>query len=342
MDGMENGVQGQGESTPQEPTVTKPQDAATPAQKQAEETEKRPEVSIDEEGNLSIGDAMFGEFATAGEEPTNDDTPEPEEQPTEEPTLYKVKVNGEEQEVTLQELLDGYSRTADYTNKTQKLGEERRQLESEKAAITEQMELINLQTRFGVPISNEMRQQISAQADSIIRQQFGTDADSLSQDVQDARSVIMNQLTHQYSEQVKATQRLQRTEQILRQSEPNFDKIQQLALQIAQTEMSHAQFMMLQQAQAAGNPIPIVNLFDIARQRFYEKAQGQNVQPQTATQQPAPMQPQKPKAPEPPKTESAGRATIQQPKQPKFDLDGFSRMSAQEQVSALIKCGFVS
>ncbi|HEU0077272.1 MAG TPA: hypothetical protein VFQ76_06460 [Longimicrobiaceae bacterium] len=42
---------------------------------------------------------------------------------------YKVKVDGEEQGVTLDELLKGYSRTADYTRKTQAAAEIRRQAE---------------------------------------------------------------------------------------------------------------------------------------------------------------------------------------------------------------------
>lgn len=51
----------------------------------------------------------------------------------EEPDLYAVKVDGEEVEVTLDELLSGYSRTRDYTQKTQAVAEERKQVESLKS-----------------------------------------------------------------------------------------------------------------------------------------------------------------------------------------------------------------
>lgn len=47
--------------------------------------------------------------------------------------VFAVKVDGDEVEVTLDELLQGYSRQADYTRKTQTLAEERKTLEAELA-----------------------------------------------------------------------------------------------------------------------------------------------------------------------------------------------------------------
>jgi hypothetical protein len=51
---------------------------------------------------------------------------------------FRVKVDGEEVEVPLDELLKGYSRTADYTRKTQAIAEARRQAEAEAAAAREE------------------------------------------------------------------------------------------------------------------------------------------------------------------------------------------------------------
>ena len=48
---------------------------------------------------------------------------------------YKVKVGGEETEVTLKELVKGYQRGADYTKKTMRLADERRGIERAKAAL---------------------------------------------------------------------------------------------------------------------------------------------------------------------------------------------------------------
>lgn len=50
---------------------------------------------------------------------------------TEKPQTYKTRIRGEEVEVTLDELLKGYSRTQDYTLKTQELAEARRKFEAE-------------------------------------------------------------------------------------------------------------------------------------------------------------------------------------------------------------------
>lgn len=62
------------------------------------------------------------------EEGSEDGEDDDEDESDEEygPQTFTVKVDGEEVEVTEQDLLDGYSRTADYTRKTQKLAEERK------------------------------------------------------------------------------------------------------------------------------------------------------------------------------------------------------------------------
>lgn len=75
------------------------------------------------------------EHAAAEEEPPAEED-DPEELP--EPKRYRVKVNGEEREVTEDELIKGYSRTEDYTRKTQKLAEERKVFEPELAAVREE------------------------------------------------------------------------------------------------------------------------------------------------------------------------------------------------------------
>jgi hypothetical protein len=59
----------------------------------------------------------------------------------EEPPRYRVKVDNEEMEVTLDELLKGYSRTSDYTKKTQTLAEQRKAVEAERTRIEEAAKL---------------------------------------------------------------------------------------------------------------------------------------------------------------------------------------------------------
>jgi hypothetical protein len=72
----------------------------------------------------------------AGDEPPAED--DEDDEPTPALTTRKVVVDGEELEVTEEELVKGYSRTADYTRKTQKLAEERRAFETELVAVTEE------------------------------------------------------------------------------------------------------------------------------------------------------------------------------------------------------------
>ena len=62
-----------------------------------------------------------------------------EEQPDEDPR-YTVKVNGEEVEVTLDELLSGYSRQSDYTRKSQELAEQRKSVQALEQEISAERE----------------------------------------------------------------------------------------------------------------------------------------------------------------------------------------------------------
>ncbi len=76
----------------------------------------------------------------------DDDTP-----PADEPR-HTVKVNGEETEVPLSELLKGYSRTEDYKAKTMALADERRAIETQRATIEQ-----DVQSQY----ANELKQTIA-------------------------------------------------------------------------------------------------------------------------------------------------------------------------------------
>jgi hypothetical protein len=58
---------------------------------------------------------------------------------------YKVKVGGEETEVTLNELIKGYQRGADYTKKTMRLADERRSIERAKEDLDQEQTAIALE-----------------------------------------------------------------------------------------------------------------------------------------------------------------------------------------------------
>ena len=98
-----------------------------------EEEKPDPEEAQPSE-EVSEGEPEASEEEPEVEEETEDEEEEsPEEEETEEevdtPDVYTVKINGEDHEVTEDELIKGYSRQADYTKKTQELSQYRSQLD---------------------------------------------------------------------------------------------------------------------------------------------------------------------------------------------------------------------
>ena len=100
----------------------------SPEETQLSESEEDDGAALSEE--LSA-DADAADDETQEEQ--SEEGEEPEEQ--EQPTVFTVKVDGKEVEVTLDELQKGYSRTQDYTRKTQQIAEIRKQVEVETEAV---------------------------------------------------------------------------------------------------------------------------------------------------------------------------------------------------------------
>lgn len=92
---------------------------------QAEEAKAQPEPS----------EAEYS--AESEEQDVSAEEAESQEEVVEELPKYRVKVSGEEVEVSLDELLNGYSRTADYQKKTQSLAEQRKAVEADRVKIDE-------------------------------------------------------------------------------------------------------------------------------------------------------------------------------------------------------------
>lgn len=98
---------------------------------QTEEAQADPEVRADDSSEETYDEPQAEESDVSAEEA------EYQEEEVEESPKYRVKANGEELEVTLDELLNGYSRTADYQKKTQSLAEQRKAVEAERVKIEE-------------------------------------------------------------------------------------------------------------------------------------------------------------------------------------------------------------
>ena len=99
-------------------------------------TEDNSEVAVSVDEELDVQDDESSDETTEEQSELEEETEE-EEQPTE---VYTVKVDGKEVEVTLDELQKGYSRTQDYTRKTQQIAETRKAVEAEASAIRAERE----------------------------------------------------------------------------------------------------------------------------------------------------------------------------------------------------------
>jgi hypothetical protein len=99
-----------------------PSEDKQPVAEQPEQTP--PEKEVSEQAPAAPEES---ESEQAAETEEQDDTPPP-------PRTFKVKVNGQEVEVTEDEVLKGYSRTEDYTRKTQQLAEARKAFEEQEVA----------------------------------------------------------------------------------------------------------------------------------------------------------------------------------------------------------------
>jgi len=93
--------------------------------------EESSEAQLPEEG--AAGDEELLDDADASSDETDSEQSDEEGDSEEEdqPQVFTVKVDGKEVEVTLDELQKGYSRTQDYTRKTQQIAEVRKQTEAE-------------------------------------------------------------------------------------------------------------------------------------------------------------------------------------------------------------------
>ena len=97
---------------------------------ESEETQASEEVSEDEPEPSEEESEEKSEDET--EEEDSEESPEEEEseEESETETVYTVRVDGKDVEVTEDELLKGYSRQADYTKKTQELAEHRKEMDN--------------------------------------------------------------------------------------------------------------------------------------------------------------------------------------------------------------------
>jgi len=136
-----------------------PKEGQSEPEKQAEPSEQPQEIKEEtSQESQSKSEETPKEVATE-----NTEIKEETQTEVEEPELHRVKVQGQELEVSLDELKAGYSRDSDYRQKTHSLGLEKKDLESQKSSLRQ-----NYDTRL-----SELNDMI-ATAEGFNRQQQGS------------------------------------------------------------------------------------------------------------------------------------------------------------------------
>jgi hypothetical protein len=114
-----------------------------------EDSQEQPDTASDNQ--------EVSQDADESQEASDSDDVADQEEVDEQPR-YKVKASGEEVEVTLNDLIKGYQREADYTKKTQTLAEQRKQVESERGEIEQAKQLRDQYQQRLAAIEGALRQ----------------------------------------------------------------------------------------------------------------------------------------------------------------------------------------
>lgn len=114
--------------------------AILPEEGQQDGGETQEPIPEEEEAAASSEDSLDTEDASEEESEGEQSELEEDTQEEDKPQVFTVKVDGKEVEVTLDELQKGYSRTQDYTRKTQQVAEARKAAEAELQAVRAERE----------------------------------------------------------------------------------------------------------------------------------------------------------------------------------------------------------
>ena len=222
---------------------------------------KYPEEDSEEDSNQQQEEPADGNEQQ--EQPTqeNDDNSNTETQ-DEEPK-FKVKVDGEEIEVTQEELLRGYMRQKDYTQKTKQLAEQRKQFEQYRP-----------QQQFQ-PQQQQQSTDLNAMAKEIAAKSLGLESvDDLSEldfnhitAVVEAKQALLNQRNQMMYRQ----QNISNLEEQLRSEEPKYDEIMS-RLGDAIQNLPVNKYNKLQRAYNEGNPEPLREFFKEMQKDYYAQS----------------------------------------------------------------------
>ena len=289
--------------------------------------DEQPEFYLDDNGELqwntdefdSKDDEDSESKAQEEEQPTETEEETHEEETDEEPK-YTVKVDGEEIEVTQDELLRGYMRQKDYTQKTQQLAEQRRQFENYRPQYQPQPQQV---PQYGGEDLNSVAKRIAAS-------QLGLESvDDLSEldfnhitAVVEAKQALINQRNAMMYRQ----HNIDNLEAQLRSEEPKYYEIMS-NINDAMQNLPVSKFNQLKAAYTQGNPEPLREFFKEMQKEYYSKAI-KKVE-------------QKKNTPVPKVESSANTPIVQTKKQNKIDFKQFGHMTTEQKAKILLERGFL-
>lgn len=289
-----------------------------------QESGDRPEFGLDEDGNLQWNTDEYSKYddEDSDEEQSQDGYEDEQVQSNEEPK-YTVKVNGEDVEVTQEELLRGYMRQSDYTRKTQALADERQRIENYYRQQPQP------QYRPQEQVSQPQATNLNDIAKHIAARNLGLDSpDDLSElDFDHITAVVEAKqgLLNQRNQMMNRQQNINNLEAQLRNEEPEYDHIME-KVQEEMANIPYREFVKLQNAYETGNIEPLRDFFHTVQKDYYSNVIKKKGQSKKTV----------------PVVERSGNTPITQGQPRKrFDFKKLGKMTSDEKAQLLIKMGIV-
>ena len=190
-----------------------------PEEEEATPTEE--EESTEEDQDDSLEEVSEEEPEESEEEDEGDLEESAEDQEQEEDPLFTVTANGEEIEVTYDELLKGYSRQADYTRKTQELSNLRQEYERGAQQYAQSLpELENLKQQYSQALGNMISNSVAG------LERFNIDWDALREDDRE-EYLVKREEYREAQDQIRGLQerKAQEDQALNQQAQQNFQNL---------------------------------------------------------------------------------------------------------------------
>lgn len=257
----------------------------------------------------------------------NDGNGDDEEEPT-----YEVKADGKTVKLTLTQLLELAPKGINYTAKTQKLAEEKRQWEASRAQGNTPN---NNQPPANSQAATGEDRFLSAveKAKAIARRQLGLKPDDELTELdfthQAAFNMALKAIVDADNAEATRITRINALEKELREKEPLFDEVFEYATQ-KMRKLPHDEFEELDKAWATGDTAKISKFFEGQRKNFYAEKNGSSTKPVKKTE-----------GKKPPKVESAGNTPLAKTQQKTRDASVLAGLSPEEKAKKLLEWDLV-